>query len=267
MIAVFAIGAALVGALLVGPFVSYAVQRWVGWRVVLPLVLDWVPTRTQIGQPVARCFRCDATLAVSSLPVRPWLLVGGRCRACHAAVGRWPLAIELTTGALFGLVAWRLDGPSRAVWPALALVTGLVAISTVDLAFSRIPTRFVYLTALAVAITGLPLAVDEPDALVGVAVGGGACLVLLGGMHLLSPRMLGFGDVRLGTLVGAVVGWLGWTSVEPVLDPLGQVVTALFLAGVLGSLAGVVVLAVRRHNVPYPFGPCLALGAIVALVL
>jgi len=261
-----AVVAAVAGAVLVGPFLSYAVLRWVGWRVALPLVLDWVPARAQVGRPSARCRSCGHQLSPAAVPALPWLLRMGRCRSCRTGIGRWALGIEIATGVVFGLIVWQLDD-WKAELPALALGAGLVAISAVDLGFSRIPSRFVYLTALAVAITGVPLFVDEPRAVVGAAVGGGACLALLGSMHLISPRMLGFGDVRLGTLIGAVVGWLGWTETEPILDPLSFVITALFVAGLVGSLAGFALLAIRRRSVAYPFGPCLALGGIIALLL
>jgi leader peptidase (prepilin peptidase)/N-methyltransferase len=176
------------------------------------------------------------------------------------------LLVEVATGLLFGLAVWRLDD-ERSLLPAvLVLFTGLVATSTVDLLCSRIPTRFVYLTAAAVAVAAVPRLVDEPRSWVGAAVGGGLCLVGLGLLHLASPAMLGFGDVRLGGLIGAVVGWVGWTEAEPVFEPISRVVQVVFLAGVLGTVAGVALLVVRRANQAYPFGPCLAFGAVVTLL-
>jgi prepilin signal peptidase PulO-like enzyme (type II secretory pathway) len=64
-----------------------------------------------------------------------------------------------------------------------------------------------------------------------------------------------------------VVGWCGWTADEPILDPLTWVVRSLLLAGVLGSIVGVALMAVRRRNQPYPFGPWLSVGGITALLL
>lgn len=258
--------AALVGAFIVGPFLSDAVLRWVGWRVVLPLLFGRVPRRGELGHARPSCRRCGSGLSPWGLPALPWLVVLGRCRGCREPIGRWALAVEVSTGVVFGVVTWQL-GWSRDLGPALVLCAGLVAISAVDLAYSRIPTRFVYLTALGVAVAGIPKLIAEPDSIVGAAVGGGLCLVLLGTMHLASPQMLGFGDVRLATLIGAVVGWLAWSSDEPVLSPMGHVVSAMILAGLVGTAAGLVLLAVRRRNVAYPFGPCLAAGAVVVLLL
>lgn len=253
----------LLGTLVVGPLIAHAVLHWVGWRVYLPFLFGGVPKRPSAR---AACRSCNKALSPAGLPALPWLTARGRCRSCKEPIARWVLGIELTTGAALGLIAWQV-GWSTSLAPALALATGLIAISAVDMVYSRIPTRFVYLTALAVVVTGIPRLVDVPDSAIGAAVGGGLCLVSLGTMHLASPQMLGFGDVRLATLIGATVGWLSWTADEPVFRPLGHVVSAMILAGLLGSVIGVVLLVIRRRNVAYPFGPCLAAGAVAVLLL
>jgi leader peptidase (prepilin peptidase)/N-methyltransferase len=99
-------------------------------------------------------------------------------------------------------------------------------------------------------------------ALVGAGVLGGGLLVL----HLLSPRMLGFGDVRLATVAGLVVGWLAWTPQQPVLDPVEDALDAALLGGFIGALVGIALLVMRRRNNPFPFGPSLALGAAVVIL-
>jgi len=257
---------ALVGALLVGPLLSYAILHWMAWRVTLPLLFGFVPPRRSVGRAQPRCRNCGSALAPGGLPASPWLLSAGRCRSCREPLARWPLGVELTTGGLFALASSQYDRWALLV-PILVFFAGLVATSTVDLLCSRIPTRFVYLTGLGVAVAAVPHVVDVPETLTAAAVGGAVGLGSLGAMHLVAPHMLGFGDVRLGTLIGLVVGWVGWTAADPVLDPLSRVVQALFLAGVVGSLLGFALLAVRRRNQTYPFGPCLALGGVLAIVL
>jgi len=257
--------AGLVGALVVAPFLNHAILRWLGWRVTLPLLFGRVPPLSSLGDPRVACRRCSGDLAPGGLPAWPWLAMRGRCRACREPLARWPLLVELATGALFALAAWQVDD-WRLLVPSLVLFTGLVAVSTVDLLCSRIPTRFVYRTGAAVAVAALPRVAEAPDSVTGAAVGGALCLGALGAMHLVSPSMLGFGDVRLGTLIGLVVGWAGWTAAEPVLDPVARVVQAVFVAGIVGSLLGIVLLAIRRANQAYPFGPCLALGAVAVLL-
>jgi leader peptidase (prepilin peptidase)/N-methyltransferase len=271
MVVVLAVGLAVLGAVVVGPFVNHVAVRWVGWRVVLPQLTGVVAERSALGRPRVVCSACDAALARPRLavPTYSWLALGGRCPRCRAAIGtRWPLAVELVVGALWGLAGLAV-GWSAALVPILLFLAGLVAASAVDLACGRIPTRFVYLTGVPVgaAMVVASLVDGEPASLVGGLVGAGLVLVTLGSLWLLSPRMLGFGDVRLGTLIGLVVGWVGWTAGEPVLDPLTWVVRAMLAAGVMGSIAGGVLLVVRRRNQSYPFGPWLSIGGVLAVLL
>ena len=256
--------AAVLGTAAVGPLVNHAVVRWIGWRVVLSPWLGRVPTAAEIGRTRARCAGCGRPLAPAGLPALPAAIVAGRCWGCGARLARGYVAVDLATGALFALTA-AVVGWSVVLVPLLALVTGLVAMSAVDLAVMRIPTRFVYGTGAAVVV-GLVLValVDGParrlgGAAVGAAAYGGFLLVL----HLISPRALGFGDVRLSTVVGAAVGWCAWRADHPVLASVQGVLNAGLLAGLVGTVAGLVLLVARGRDRPFPFGPALAAGGLV----
>lgn len=258
------VAAAAVGGLVVGPFVVHAVVRWRGWRVAIPLLTGHVPRAGEVGRPPARCRRCAAPLAPGDLPAIVSLAARGRCRRCREPLAPGYLAVEAACGLGWGVAAAAV-GWSVALVPVLALVTGFVAMSAVDLTVMRIPTRFVYATGAAVLAGAILVAVLDGPArrLAGAGVGavalGGFLLVL----HLVSPRALGFGDVRLGTLVGAAVGWSAWRPDHPVLLPVQAVVNAGLLAGLLGTVVGLVLLVVRRRDRPFPFGPALALGGLV----
>jgi leader peptidase (prepilin peptidase) / N-methyltransferase len=253
-----------VGAFVVGPLVVHAVVRWTGWRVAVPLLLGRVPAAAEVGNPPARCRRCGAPLAPADLPAIVGLAAGGRCRHCGEPLAPGYLAVEAAC-ALGWAAASAAVGWSAVLVPVLALVTGLIAMSAVDLAVMRIPTRFVYVTAAAVLAGATLVAVLDGPArrLAGAGVGalalGGFLLVL----HLVSPRALGFGDVRLGVLVGAAAGWSAWRPDHPVLMPVQGVLNAGLLAGLTGSLVGLALLVVHRRNRAFPFGPALALGGLV----
>lgn len=256
--------AAAVGVVVVGPLMVDAVLRWIGWRVALPLLLGRVPARSELADARGRCRRCGATLAPAGAPAVPFLVAGGRCRACREPLAGWYGLVETACGAVLG-VACAVVGWSTALVPVIVLVVGLLAVSITDLAVMRIPTRFVLLTfAGLVAGMALVALTDGPvDRLAGGAIGalvfGGFLLAL----HLISPRSLGFGDVRLGTLVGAAAGWSAWRAEHPVLAPIQAVTSSLLLAGLIGATVGLVLLAARRRDLPFPFGPALALGGLV----
>ena len=67
----------------------------------------------------------------------------------------------------------------------------------------------------------------------------------------LDPIAMGFGDVKLWAAVGAFIGWQG-------------VLFGLAAAVVAGAIIGVIAL-LRGGSRQIPFGPYLALGALVAL--
>jgi leader peptidase (prepilin peptidase)/N-methyltransferase len=154
--------------------------------------------------------------------------------------------------------AARLDGV-LALFVDLAAAGFLVPLVLADLRVRRLPDRLTLggtaavLTVLAAggAITGDfgPLGRGFVGALLMAAV----LLVL----HLASPAGMGFGDVKLGLLLGALVGS---RSVPLVL-------TTLLVAGLAGAGVGVILMVRhRRRQVTLPFGPCLVLGAVLALV-
>ena len=264
--AALVVGAALVGALVVGPAREPR-------RDLVDRVAGGGAAAARPGAPTG------ASWAGPGPPARAAGRPGPR-RAAGAARPGAGGAMPRVPGPAAGLAGGGRGGHRRPVrggrrggrgpiWSwcrSLVLVTGLVAMAAVDLAVMRIPTRFVYVTG-GVVVAGLVAVslVDGPRRLWGAVLGAavyGGLLVL----HLASPRMLGFGDVRLGTLVGLAVGWCGWDEAQPVFGPVQAVLNAGLLAAVAGSVAGIVLLVVRRRDRPFPFGPAVAAAGLVVFL-
>ena len=77
--------------------------------------------------------------------------------------------------------------------------------------------------------------------------------------HLVSPRGMGFGDVKLGLVLGLALGWLSPTGTG--------VITLVFAGAVLGMVLGVLLGLVFRAGWrgTFPLGPALALGAVIVI--
>ena len=168
-------------------------------------------------------------------------------------------AVAGITAVLFAGLALRYH--DSWVLPAfLALATGLVALSAIDLEHFLLPNRIVYPLALAtLALLTLAAVGDGAwDALGRAVLGGVAGMVTLGVLHLASPRSMGFGDVKLAFVLGLALGWLGW----------GELVLGLFCGFLAGALVGVALIALRRRGRKdhLPFGPFLAFGTLFALL-
>jgi leader peptidase (prepilin peptidase) / N-methyltransferase len=76
-------------------------------------------------------------------------------------------------------------------------------------------------------------------------------------LNFISPRYLGFGDVRLAPVLGLMLGWLG----------IRYVLLGFFGANLIGAIVGVSLIATKRitRNQQIPYGVFLALGAALAI--
>jgi leader peptidase (prepilin peptidase)/N-methyltransferase len=232
-----AAGLAGLAGIPVGAFLNVAVER----------VPDRRPLRE--GNP-----------AWLGVPVQPWLLGDRRGP-------RRRLAVELATAATFAVLAAKW-GDTSVVLPMLVLGAALVAVSFVDLEHLRIPDRLTF-PALAVAvplIVGVSIERGATDALGGAGVGAAAYFAILFVAHLVSPRGMGFGDVKLALLLGLYLGWVGYRDDETVAGPLQYVFYALMLACLLGIAFGLAHRAITHDRTGFPFGPTLALGCVVVLL-
>jgi leader peptidase (prepilin peptidase) / N-methyltransferase len=147
------------------------------------------------------------------------------------------------------------------VLPAfLAIAAGLVALSVIDLEHFLLPNRIVYPLAIAtIVLLALAAAGDDAWTAFGRALlGGVVAMVALGLLHLVSPRSMGFGDVKLAFVLGLVLGWLGWS----------ELVLGLFCGFLAGAVVGLALIVLRHRGRKdhLPFGPFLAFGTLVVLL-
>jgi leader peptidase (prepilin peptidase)/N-methyltransferase len=176
------------------------------------------------------------------------------------------LVLHVGVMVLFLAAGWRFADSSWSQMLAFCALFGvLAALSAIDIEHYRLPDLIV-LPALAVSIpliAVISIVDGEPElirySLVGAAIYFGFLFVA----HLISPRGMGFGDVKLAAVMGLYVGWLGTSVVEA----LALVLWAMLIGFATGSVFGFAVLLRRKRNRPFPFGPFLALGAVAAVLL
>jgi leader peptidase (prepilin peptidase)/N-methyltransferase len=272
---VFGAGALVLG-LIVGSFLNVVIHR--------------LPRGESLSQPGSHCPHCNTPIAPwDNVPVLAWLWLGGRCRSCGAAISpRYP-AIELLTGLVFAAIAG-VHGPSAMALVYMAFAAALIAAAAIDFDHRIIPDE-ISLGGLVAALIAVPVAqwaaggsyfAALQRALLGALLGAGA-LWSVGFVHaristamgrrfahwpgegeaLPRPASLdywtwfpgvGFGDVKLLALIGAVLG------------PMGALETIL-AASLAGLVLGIGWAAVTRQwNAPFGFGPALAAGALLVLL-
>jgi len=228
--------------LIVGSFMTVVVAR--------------VPAKASLLRPRSRCPRCGTQIRDrDNVPVLGWLLLKGRCRSCGERISAIYPVVELTTAAV--IVGAFLVYEDLWVAVAIAALLALMpAISVIDLRQRIIPNAIVYPALIAFPLylvvawfAGAP--VDLARMGIGFLAYGGGLLVIA----LIAPGGMGMGDVKLCALIGAVLGSLG----------LRYVAVAAGAAIVIGGVAGIVaLLAGRGRKAKMPFGPAIAVGAVVA---
>jgi leader peptidase (prepilin peptidase)/N-methyltransferase len=191
--------------------------------------------------------------AYDNLPVVSWVLLRGRGRCCGVPISpRYPLT-ELVLGALYAatvLVLW--DEPAE-IALGLVFVTTLVAVTLTDLEQRIIPNKILIVAAVLGAAIA---AIGDPGSLPEWAIAAAAAGGLLFGAALAYPRGMGLGDVKLAAVMGLFLG----RNVAP------AILVAL-LAGSLVGLAMIVREGAGARKKAIPFGPFLALGGVVGLLL
>ena len=220
--------------------------------------------RIAAGQSIggrSRCPSCRRTLrAIDLVPIVSYVLLGGRCRRCHARISlRYPL-VEAGSMLLFLLVAWWWpDAPLFAYLSGVCLYF-LFLIALEDAESQEISDALTLLLGCAVialvfakSATQGDLAAAFIDALTGAAI----ALVWFGGQWLVSRgRMMGAGDIFLGIVIGF---WLGWFDTIVMLA-LSYIVGACVILVMLG--VGVRSFDERR----IAFAPFLAIGTLLAIL-
>lgn len=267
------------------------------WGSFANVCIYRIPRRESLSRPSSHCPHCIAPIAFyDNIPVLGWLRLRGRCRNCRASISPRYLAVELFAivlsaifyarfvawGALGGSHSFAMPGP-----PAVAMSHFIVyfffggvllVLSAIDIEHQILPDRITYPAIPVFFLLGRLLYFQSPSsgvslgqALAGLVAGYLVVRLISDGYYYLTGREgLGYGDGKLLSLIGALLGWkaLPYT---------------LLIGSLSGLLVGVPIAVLRRHsrrgtlksdpqNLPplrhasVVFGPFLAFGATLYLL-
>ena len=236
-------------------------------------VVVWrVPRGESVVSPGSACVHCGVPVPPwLNVPVLAWLLLRGRARCCGEKIPALNPIVEAGTAVLWALMAVAVE-PAWLLVAVLPFAAGAVCVTAIDLAHYRIPisiTRVLSVLAMAAALL-IAYRVDEPPAGLGWAAlwvppaCGAAASAALWALRRLVPQGMGRGDVLFAFPVGVVAATTAGA---------GAALVAMAVAFASASVVGVTVVVVRarrgqrgRAARRVPFGPHLALGALVAVV-
>lgn len=209
-----------------------------------------IPKGESIVNPPSHCTACNRRLiAFELIPVLSYVIQGGKCKGCGAKVSPIYCVTEIATAVLF-VISYLKFGFTAELAVALLFMSLLLIIVVSDLAYMLIPNKILlfFLPPLIIARIFSPL---DPwwDSLLGAVIGFGILLLIA----VISKGGMGGGDIKLFFLIGLVLGTV-------------HTLLTLFLASLIGMVVGIIVLKVRGQGrrTPIPFGPSIALGAVIA---
>jgi leader peptidase (prepilin peptidase)/N-methyltransferase len=215
---------------------------------------------TPAGQPA--CADCPAC-AQPVLPARRWrrvLPVTGRCPACRARIGPYPMAAELAAGGALAVLAARASSGWELAALAWLALTGL-PLALIDTAVHRLPDPLTIsaFTGTLILLAAAAGTAHQPWPLVRAVIGAAALAGFYLALWLAFPDQLGLGDAKLAASLGLVLGWTSWQALF----------TGTFIGLALAAVYGGTLMFAHRasRTTQLPLGPFILAGALAAIML
>ena len=215
-----------------------------------------LPKGESIIAPPSHCPNCNTKLGPLELfPIISYLLQKGKCKHCKAPISPFYTIFETLTGLLF-LLAYISFGLSLELIIALTFISMLIIIVVSDYNYMIISDEVLIFfgTLLGIEI----LLINGPDAFVkAIASGILAFLTMFAikklGDIIFKKESMGGGDIKLIFIFGLVLGY-----------PMA--ILSIFVGSIIGLPISLIMLNKNSDHI-IPFGPFLATGAIIILLL
>ncbi|GGI93368.1 prepilin peptidase [Shewanella gelidii] len=226
-------------------------------KTALEKPIDPYPAKYNLVVPTSACPKCSAKIKPwHNLPILGWVMLKGKCAECSNAISaRYPI-IELATGLLVSVLAWKL-GPTSQFLLAAIFTFALIALTGIDLDEMLLPDQLTLpLLWIGLAVNYFGAFTTLQDAVIGAMAGYLSLWSVFWLFKIATGKEgMGYGDFKLLAVIGA---WLGWQMLPLV----------IILSSLVGAVVGITLIAFKKLNQgnPIPFGPYLAAAGWIALV-
>ena len=215
-----------------------------------------LPKGESIITPPSHCPNCNKKLkAIDLIPIISYLIFKGKCHYCHKKISPFYLIFELTTGVLFTLL-YLVFGLTIDIIIPITFISMLIIIVISDYLYMIINDSVLIFFGILLAIE--ILIIYGPIILLKHIVGGILAFITMFllkklGDYLFKKESMGGGDIKLMFIFGMVIGY-----------PMA--ILSIFLGSLIGLPISLITLNKNPEHI-IPFGPFLAIGAIIILLL
>ena len=202
--------------------------------------------------PASHCHNCTHKLRWYELiPIVSYIIQGGKSRCCKTKIPASYIVIEIVTGVLY-MVSYHSFGFSREFIISLVFISSLITIIVSDIEYMIILDEVIAVSCITIIVLSLIFFGLERTAdsiISGIFAFVTMYIIKLIGDKMFKRDSMGGGDIKLMFLFGLVIGYT-------------LSVCNIFLATFIAFPVAIYMLVRRKDNL-IPFGPFLAMAAIL----
>ncbi|MBI4685083.1 MAG: prepilin peptidase [Nitrospirae bacterium] len=218
-----------------------------------------IPRGKSIIMPSSHCPSCNTPINIyDNIPILSYIILGRRCRTCGAKISaRYP-AVEAANALFYIALIWRF-GIGWHTFFYFMFASALIVITFIDIDFQIIPDT-ITLPGIVLGLAAGAFVFPDPFlrwsllGYKGSVIGAVTGFLSFYAVAVLSRGGMGGGDIKMMTMVGAIMGWK-------------SVLLTTFLGSFLGSIWGIslMIFKGKGRKTKIPFGPFLAAGTMITL--
>lgn len=215
-----------------------------------------LPLKISVVTPPSSCPVCKTKIRYyDNIPILGYLFLRGKCRTCETPISAKYPTVEFLTG-MMAVASFFSFGLTFHALAYFIFISSLIVITFIDIDYRIIP-NVITLPGIPIAILTASFVLPEMTLLksiAGLLAGGGSLYLVAFTYGLITGKEgMGFGDIKLLAMIGALTGIEG-------------VILTVLLSSISGTLAGICTMIVQKRKdlkLAIPFGPFLSLGSII----
>ena len=214
-----------------------------------------LPKNESIVKPASHCPKCNTPLTMTELiPILSFFICKGKCRHCQNKISWFYPIFEFLTGLLFGIL-YLIYGLTPDIIIPITFISMLIIIVISDYNYMIISDNIIIIFGILLSIE--IFLINDMNTLISSLISAVlAFLTMYGiklfGNFLFKKESMGDGDIKLLAIFGLVLGY-----------PMA--IMSIFIGAIIGFPISLLMLKNNKDHI-IPFGPFLALGAIIIII-